>query len=97
MAVNPHHTQTGQTGSTLVSGQCAFVGNAELVTFKSGGDIGVCFGIYVRIDANAHRGCNACRERDLVEYIKLCFAFHIKASDTGLQCLAHFCRSLADT
>ena len=63
----------------LVGLQSALVGHAKLVALQASGDVRVCFGVHIRVDAQTHRRSGAARQRHLIEHIQLGFAFHVEA------------------
>ena len=88
--INAHHAQPRQAGGLPVGSQYLGVGNAELVACKACRNIGVRFGIHIRIDANAYGRGLAQFLRDGVECFQLGQAFHIEAANANLQRQAHF-------
>ena len=67
-----------------IAAQGVFVGDAKFVALQSSGDIGVGLWVHIGVDADAHRCDFAAGQRYFAEYIQLCFAFHIEASDTRI-------------
>ena len=55
MAVNAHHLDARQNGGTLVGLHHAVMRYAKFAAFKTGGNIGVCFGVHVGVDPNTDR------------------------------------------
>ena len=95
MAINALHLQAGQLGRALVSGQGVFVGNAKLVVFKTGGNVGVRHGVHIGVHAQADVRLRAHVQGHGVEHLQLGHALYIEATDARMQGLTHFGRCFA--
>ena len=96
MAVDARHPYAGQGSGMHIGGQHPLVGNAELVVFEAGGDIGVGLWVDVGIDPDAHWRAQAQAAGHLAQDIKFGFAFNIEATNARLQPLAHFASGFAN-
>ena len=74
MAVSPHRL---------------FMGNAKFIAFEPGGNIGVGFGVHIRIDPQAHRCPQAQGDGNFAQHVQLRFTLHVEAANAGLQRLLH--------
>ena len=97
VAVDAAHGQARQAGRPLVHLQGAFVGNAELVAFETGGNVGVRLRVHVRVDADADRRYPPAGKCHAVEHFQFGFALDVEAQNACLQRLAHFGLRFADT
>ncbi len=70
--------------------------HAELVFGLAGGDLLVCPGVDIRIDAQRHRRCLSRRHGARRQQFELRLGFDIEAVNAGGECKIHLARRLAD-
>ena len=66
VAVNAHDLQAGQCGGTLVGLKRVFMGHPKFVALQACGNIGVCLGVDVGVDAQTHRGLGLQRQSHFI-------------------------------
>ena len=70
--------------------------HAKFIALQSGRNVGVGFGVNIRVDANAHWRCGTHGQRHARQHGKLSFALYIKAANARFERLSHFSASFAD-
>ena len=90
VAINPDNSQARQRCRVFVDAQGLLMRYAKFVGLHAGGDVRVGFGIYVGVDANAHRCAQAHAKGYAREHVNFCFALYVKAANACAQGMAHF-------
>ncbi|MOA00335.1 hypothetical protein D3C78_1196930 [compost metagenome] len=96
MHVDAGDFDTGQSGGMGIDRAGAFIGNAELVFFLAGGNLGVGARVHVRIDAEGDMRPLAHFHGAQVKDFQLRLGFDVEAVDAGFQRVIHFRHGLAD-
>ena len=95
MHIDAHDLDTRKAGGMGVSLAGMDKGDAELGLGRAGGDLGVGFGIHIRVDAQGDGRALAHRQRQCIQRIQLGLAFDVELVDAGGKRRAHLLPGLA--
>ena len=90
MAINAGHFNRGECGRVAIERQSIGDRHTELVFLETSRDVGMRFGIDIRIDAQADRRALAKAGGDAGQTIQLAGGFDVEAEDARLQRGFHF-------
>ena len=85
-----------QLGRLPVNPLCFRESDAELVLAQAGGDVGVRFGVDIRIDAQRHLGLASDLGRQLPQQPQFAVGFAVESADLLFERVAQFFAGLAD-
>ena len=96
IAAHPDDIDVGERGSQRELFKRPVGGNPKLTLFETGRNVGVCFRVDVRVDAECDSRLGSDGSRHFIKRLQLGRGLDVEHENVGLQGIANLLRVLAD-